>query len=120
MSNKYSGSIVGEELSGYVQEQITARQIAHGSGWNGQRTPEQITYLNSRTAWVKLASGTYLSAEKLADMGFGPTTQEQFQGTGLAKNHILFGGYSSLSENNPATPFDLTSGTGTFNIDQRT
>ena len=120
MSNKYSGSIVGEELSGYVQEQITARQIAHGSGWNGQRTPEQITYLNSRTAWVKLASGTYLSAEKLADMGFGPTAQEQFQGTGLAKNHILFGGYSSLSENNPATPFDLTSGTGTFNIDQRT
>lgn len=120
MSNKSLGSIVGEELSGYVQEQITARQIAHGSGWNGQRTPEQITYLNSRTAWVKLASGTYLSAEKLADMGFGPTAQEQFQGTGLAKNHILFGGYSSLSETNPATPLDLVSGTGTFNIDQRT
>jgi len=120
MSNKYVGSIVGEELSSYVQDQITTRQIAHGSGWNGQRTSEQITYLNSRTSWIKLASGTFLSPDKLASMGFGPTAQEKFQGTGLAKNHILFGGYASLSETNPATPLDLVSGTGTFSVDQRT
>jgi hypothetical protein len=120
MSNKYSGSIVGETLAKYVQEQITTRQVAHGSGWNGQRTPEQITYLNSRTAWVKLASGTYLTPEKLASMGFGPTAQEQFQGTGLAKNHILFGGYASLVEGNPASPLNPISGTGTFDTYQRT
>jgi hypothetical protein len=120
MSTKYSGSIVGEELSGYVQDQITTRQIAHGSGWNGQRTPEQITYLNSRTAWVKLASGTYLTPEKLASMGFVPTAQEQFQGTGLAKNHILFGGYASLVEGNLTSSPDLISGNGTFDVYQRT
>ena len=41
-------AIIGEELRGYVQSQITARQTLHGSGGTGTiRTPHQINLLNS-------------------------------------------------------------------------
>ena len=51
-------NIIGEPFKNYVAKQINARQKAHGSGTDGtSRTPEQIAYLNSKTAWLKLASG---------------------------------------------------------------
>ena len=51
------GNIVGQSLSDYLKEEIEIRQGTHGSGFDGDlRTPEQINYLNSRLAWVKMAS----------------------------------------------------------------
>ena len=53
-------NIIGEQIHDYVAKQINKRQKAHGSGQDGTvRTPEQISYLNSKTAWVKLASGVW-------------------------------------------------------------
>ena len=49
-------NIIGEPFPDYVNEQIKIRQTAHGSGINTFRTPDQLAYLNSKTAWVKLAS----------------------------------------------------------------
>jgi hypothetical protein len=100
-------SIIGEELPEYVQKQINIRQQTHASGWNDQRTPQQLTYLNARTAWVKLASGNYISEDKLIELNI-PT---QFVGAGLAKNHILFGGFASIKDN-PEANFDLNQRTG--------
>jgi len=108
MSNKYTGSIVGEELEKYVQEQITIRQIAHGSGVSNLRTPDELSYLNSNTSWIKLASGNYVSEEKIAELGL----PHEFVGVGLAQNHILFGGFSSIIDN------DVKS--DSFSVQQRT
>jgi hypothetical protein len=101
-------SIIGEELPDYVQKQINVRQKTHASGWNDQRTPQQLTYLNSRTAWVKLASGNYLSKDKIDELGLDP----QFVGAGLAKNHILFGGFSSINTNSESSNFEVNQRTG--------
>jgi len=67
--------IVGEEIPSYVAQQINKRQALHGKT---TRTDQDILYLNSKTAWVKLASGVY-----------------DISDTSLAKNNIL---YSGLSE----------------------
>ena len=43
-------AIIGEEIEGYVQNQITARQTLHGSGVGHTgtlRTDKQINLLNS-------------------------------------------------------------------------
>ena len=61
-------NIIGEQIPKYVSTQINKRQEAHGSGQDGkERTPEQISYLNSKTAWVKLASGVSLDDKRIQD-----------------------------------------------------
>jgi hypothetical protein len=80
--------IVGEPLKSYVVKQIKDRQKAHGSGTSSNRSPEVITYLNSKTAWVKLASGVRISGDRASKEEF------RFSGDNLAKEYILFGGVS--------------------------
>ena len=46
-------AIIGESFPEYVNEQVKIRQKIYGSK---NRTPEQLTYLNGRTAWVRLIS----------------------------------------------------------------
>ena len=46
-------AIIGESFEEYVNDQIKVRQKVYGSK---NRTPEQLTYLNGRTAWVRLIS----------------------------------------------------------------
>ena len=95
--NKNS-NIVGEEVPGYVINQINTRQILHGTGIDGSlnRTNEQILALNSRTSWIKLASGVSVDTNKLTEMKinglYGP-------GMDLAKKNVLFGGISTLDQN---------------------
>jgi len=101
-------SIIGEDLPGYVRNQINVRQLAHGSGVSEKRTQDQLTYLNSRTAWIKLASGNYISPEKIKELEL----PVEFVGTGLAKNHILFGGFSSIIDNYESDSFSLQQRTG--------
>jgi hypothetical protein len=85
-------SVVGEQFEEYVQKQINARQKVHGSGISTERTAEEITYLNSKTAWVKLASGVTIDADRIAEEKF----RSGLSGTTLAKNYILFGGVARL------------------------
>jgi hypothetical protein len=48
------GNVVGEPFEKYVADQINIRQNLHGKI---NRTGEDLAVLNSKTAWVKLASG---------------------------------------------------------------
>jgi len=95
--NKTS-NIVGEEVPGYVINQIKTRQILHGTGINGSpnRTNEQILALNSRTAWIKLASGVSVDTNKLTEMKINDSYEP---GMDLAKKNVLFGGISTLDQN---------------------
>jgi len=92
-------NIIGEPLRPYVQSQIKVRQDAHGSGVNGNRTPEQLSYLNSKSAWVKLASGISASDTRVK----AENIRNKLSGITLAKNYVLFGGISRL-EGNQLTP----------------
>ena len=96
-------AIVGDELNEYVIKQINQRQKAHGSGQNGdERTLEELTYLNSKTAWIKFASGVSVTEAKLEDLGFAPGSAEisELVGTGLAQKYILYNGISTLTDTN--------------------
>lgn len=58
-----SPDIVGEPFKDYVNNQITQRQKVHGSGFNGtNRSQKDLVYLNSRNAWVKMASSVQIGA----------------------------------------------------------
>jgi hypothetical protein len=85
-------NIIGEPFKPYVSKQITQRQKAHGSGTLGtDRTPEQLAYLNSKTAWVKLASGIKIGSKFPKEAGISPSSWAT-----LAKQYVLFSGTSQL------------------------
>ena len=85
--------IIGEPFDKYVADQINARQKAHGSGVDGNpRTSEYLSYLNSNSSWVKLASGIFMSNERSAEEKLKPG----YIGKAFAKRHILFSGMSNL------------------------
>jgi hypothetical protein len=87
-------NIIGEPFPDYVNGQINIRQAAHGSGINTFRTPDQLAYLNSKTAWVKLASSVKISGSfKSKDDNIVPGSWGK-----LAKENVLFSGISSLSD----------------------
>ena len=58
-------NLIGEGFNDYVRRQINDRQKIYGSGAqsNTLRTEKEITYLNSRTAWIKVASSVSLDAK---------------------------------------------------------
>ena len=92
-------AIIGEEIPGYVIDQINNRQTLQGSGVNTEfRTANQLNVLNSNTSWIKLASGISITnLSRLIDIGFSQTEAENNIKLGLAKNNILFGGTAKLS-----------------------
>ncbi len=89
-------AVIGEEIEGYVRNQINVRQTLHGSGvghTGNLRTPQQINLLNSNTSWIKLASGVSISgSNRLTELGLSTS----LIGMELAKNNILFSGTSKL------------------------
>jgi hypothetical protein len=119
-----NNNIIGEEFAKYVQDQINLRQKIHGSGTsNNPRSNDYLNYLNSKTAWVKLASGVKITKERLQKEGMDP---DMFSDLELAKNRVLFGGTSKLNEtkltqrgtspteNNISNP-----NVGTYNVNQK-
>jgi hypothetical protein len=86
---------IGEPFPTYVSSQITQRQNIHGAGSSplNPRTPEEIAYLNSKTAWVKLASGIKIGSKFKPPEGINAGSQEK-----LAKKYVLFSGISSLKD----------------------
>ena len=93
-------NIIGEPLNRYVINQINQRQKAHGSGVDSYnpRTPEYFSYLNSKTAWVKLASGVNIKSDRIGSGGKDKEISDSYAGTELAKNYILFSGTSRLKD----------------------
>lgn len=114
-----TGNIIGEEFENYVFKQIAQRQKDQFSGLESNRTPEQIQYLNNRTAWVKLASGVEIIKEELSGYdGLGrleeilgdATLAQQYKGQLLAEKTVLFNGIESLNKN--STPSTYTKRAG--------
>jgi predicted chitinase len=93
------GNILGEGFNNYVRKQVNNRQKIHGSGADSTfRTPKEISYLNSRNAWIKIASSVLiedspLGKERLKRLGL---ENEFHVGDDLAKNFVLFNGISKL------------------------
>jgi hypothetical protein len=86
-------ALVGDPIPPYVKTQIDQRQSFHGSGVYSSRTPEQITYLNSTTSWVKLASGVNVTDTVLTQNNLSPSLKKK----GLAEKYVLFGGTSQYN-----------------------
>ena len=87
------GNIVGEPFKDYVKTQINRRQKIHGKK---TRNSTEISYLNSRTSWIKLASSLDITEERLREENL----QDRFIGRNLAKEHVLFSGTSALDQDN--------------------
>jgi len=92
-------NIIGEPIHDYVAKQINHRQRIHGSGQDtNERSQEYITYLNSKTAWVKLASGVSLNDARVTEEKLRGGT-DQMPGSTLATRYVLFNGTSHIENN---------------------
>ena len=93
-------ALVGEQIPDYVQKQIKVRQKAHGSGasFDSLRTDETLIYTNSRNSFIKMASGVSVSENKLKEIGFSGVDVDNLKGMGLAKEYVLFGGVSRMTQ----------------------
>ena len=94
------GNILGEPFKEYVDKQIKKRQEIHGKV---NRTTEEISYLNSTNAWIKLASGVSLTQERLdllkTEYG-NPLVTTTNPGKELAMKNVLFNGVTSMGGTN--------------------
>ena len=93
------GNLLGEPFKDYVNDQIRARQTVHGKT---SRTTEEISYLNSKNAWIKLASGTYMEQGRLdlLNKNGNPMLDGVTPGSDLAIKNVLFNGLTSFKGKN--------------------
>ena len=91
-------NLLGEPFEKYVNSQIDSRQKIHGK--KEGRSSSEIAYLNSTNAWIKLASGTSMSEERLGilkENGNKMLTGVK-AGKDLAMKNVLFNGLSAYGE----------------------
>ena len=107
------GNIIGDPINPQILNQIKNRQKMSGAGYNSEsikRDPQVLNYLNNRNSWIKMASGVSISGslgeEKIRaifEQSPDQTATEQeyanLQGTGLAKNLVLFNTIQSFDNN---------------------
>lgn len=96
--------VVGEPFEDYVNSQIEQRQKVYGSGMDSTRTSDQISYLNSRNAFIKAVSSVSLNGEVTKRIGIGSANLE---GEQLAKNYVLFNTVGGLKREGVATSNSL-------------
>jgi hypothetical protein len=103
------GNILGEPFKEYVNKQINKRQEIHGKKL--ERTIDEIQYLNSRNAWVKLASGVSIDQSRLDYLNKtnNPLLTDITTGKKLSRSYVLFNGLtgydSAPSVNSNGIPF---------------
>jgi hypothetical protein len=96
------GNIIGEPFDDYVNKQINDRQNVQGNGYLGNRDNLTLSYLNSKTSWIKLTSGVVVTPDTLGndrlksiDLGNHPSfTGPDGSNTGLSSFFVLFNGTS--------------------------
>ena len=96
-------NLLGSPFRKYVNETVKTRQKVSGQKYN--RSPEVISYLNSRNAWVKLASAVYLEQNRLdllKKVSFENTLLDGVNiGYDLAIRNVLQGGLVSKGSIDP-------------------
>ena len=109
------GNLIGEEISKPILKQIQNRQKMQGAGYNSEsvkRDPTVLNYLNNRNAWIKMASGVSISGSLGIEKLNGAFAQSPelvatnndisaLEGTGLAKNLVLFNTIQSINDYDP-------------------
>jgi hypothetical protein len=95
------GNIVGEGFAEWTRQQIDVRQTIYGSA---DRNNEKLTFLNTRTGWVKLVSSVDIN-KVVRSL---PASK-----SGLASNFVLFNGVTRESDNFQRS--GIWPGTGDFN-----
>lgn len=91
-------NILGEPFRPYVNTEIRSRQRVHGKL---NRTIDDVKYLNSRNAWIKLASGVEIDQYRLNLLKKNNNSMINNASTGkrLAQDYVLFNGTTSLKGN---------------------
>ena len=114
------GNLLGEPFKDYVTDQINDRQAVHGKA---NRTIEEIQYLNSRNAWIKLASGTSFTQDRLDLLKKNKGDQEEnplligvVPGQDLAIRNVLFNGLSSFGKSQLVTATTTSTSTSTISL----
>ena len=117
-SGIFSGNILGEPFKDYVSKQITTRQKIHGKTVN--RSTDEIRYLNSRNAWIKLASGVSLENRrlKLLRANNNPMVEKTNPGQELAVKNVLFNGLTSFGNSSLEDSANISS-TDNFKYNQQ-
>ena len=97
------GNLLGSPFRKYVNETVTTRQQVSGKKEN--RSLELISALNSRNAWIKLASSVYVEETRLnilkKNLGNNDLLNNINIGYDLALNNVLQGGLVSKGKLNP-------------------
>jgi hypothetical protein len=83
-------NIIGESFDDYVKTQVDVRQKVLGKT---TRTSEDLVYLNSKTAWLRLASSVNINKEYFSNTNPNPDLQNLTDDK-LARKFILLGGTS--------------------------
>ena len=110
-------NVVGEGINKTISEQIKVRQEKYGSGLVNNRSTEEIEFLNSKTAFVKL-----ISSVDIVD-GFNPKSPElkaifsTIGSNNLAKEFVLFNGTSTVSDDPNNTTSAITQRSGIARTD---
>ena len=91
-------NLIGEPYDPYVSSQINARQKIYGKKVN--RTSEEISYLNSSNAWIKLASAVEIDQDRLNILKKNNNYMAIMSqpGKNLAMQNVLFNGLTSYGE----------------------
>lgn len=97
-------NIVGEGFDKEIINQIDIRQKKYGSGFNNNRTYEDLIYLNNRTAWVKLVSSTVITGSVNYPSVNNIIKQTGITGDELAEKFILFNG--TATQNHISSNYD--------------
>lgn len=98
-------NLLGEPFEEFVSRQINARQTIYGKKLN--RTPYEISYLNSTNGWVKLASGVKIFENRLDLLKKNNNKMASDASTGkqLAMDNVLFNGLTSYDNNGNPTNY---------------
>jgi len=84
-------NILGESFDSYVNNQVNVRQKKYSLGLNENRTIEDITFMNSKTAFARLMS----SVEVSETSNYKNVNALGLSGLELAKKYVLFAGTST-------------------------
>lgn len=88
-------NIIGESFDDYVKTQVDVRQKVLGLT---NRRPEDLVYLNSKTAWLRLASSVDIGGQYFINTNPIPELQNLTDDK-LARKFVLFGGTSDGGKN---------------------
>ncbi len=93
-----TGNLLGEPVLDFVKSEVENRQKLFGKGiTDGQnRSINELSYINNRNAWIKLASSVFINDKNRLPNGL--PSSEGFLGKELAQKSILFNSLSSLKD----------------------